>query len=212
MSHHYDGCESEKQLAKCKCDLKRYLRVAGIALGIFIFQVVGSLISGSLALLADSVHVAMDAIALVMNAGIEYVSLKKLKFFSERLARLIGGLMSVAILFVIAMNIGLEAISRVNNPPAILSWLMIVVAAIGGMGNYWQHRILGHSHSDHLTQRSAEKHVLSDLWQSVAVVAGGVFVALGYSVADPLISLFVAINILFSAIGLFKSIVKPPRH
>jgi len=208
--HHFAGCDDENGLEKCKCDFKRYLRVAGVSFGILVFQLIGSLVSGSLALLADSVHVAMDALALAMNAGIEYLAIKKFKLFNEVLVRLIGGLMSVVILFFLAMNIGLEAISRLDNPPAIASWLMISVAVIGGLGNYWQHRILHHSHSEHITQKSAEKHVLSDLWQSVAVVVGGVFVASGYPIADPLISLLVAINILFFAIGLFKSIVKPP--
>ena len=206
--HHFDDCRYD--LEKCKCDLKRYWKVSKISL-LFIlpFQVTGSLLSGSLALLADTLHVAIDALGSLLNVVIEYfVVIRRLNKNRERWLRITGGLISAALLFLIAFWIGAEALKRMADPPKILSWLMLGTAIIGGVANFWQYWILKRSASTHITQESAEKHVWSDLSQSFAVVLGGLIVVAGYPIGDPLISLIVALNILRFALSLVRNACK----
>lgn len=206
-NHHFDDCGYTE---RCACDLRRYCKVFKIFVAVFIFQLTGSLISGSLALLADTFHVGFHVLEFLLIAGIEYWIIKKtLSGVAERNLRLIGGILGALFIFGTAGVIISEAISRLRSPPEIVGWLMMLVAIVGGIGNWWQHKILGHSESEHITQNWAEQHVWSDFLQSISVIAGGVFVFIGYPIVDPIVSILVGIKISHSAICLLVRIFKP---
>lgn len=208
-SHHFDDCRCT-ELERCVCDLRRYWKVFKIAVAVFIFQLLGSLISGSLALLADTFHVGFHVLEFLLIVGIEYWVVKRsLSGRFEGGLRLAGGLFGSVFLLATAGIIIGEAISRLKSPPEIVGWLMMAVAIVGGLGNWWQHKILSHSESEHITQNWAEQHIWSDFLQSASVVLGGMFVFIGYPIVDLLVSGLVGVKIIHSAVGLLIKIFKP---
>ena len=176
--------------------------------GFMVVEAAGGLVAGSLALLADATHMLVDALALLL-AWLAF-KLGRLAPDSRRsygykrlevLAAFVNGLTVVAL----ATWIGWEAVGRLMEPAPVKGWPMLVVAAAGLAVNLVVLRTLGHDHGS-LNLRGAALHVLGDLLGSTAAVAGAVVILLtGWTPVDPLLSLAVAVLILFSAWRLVRS-------
>jgi cobalt-zinc-cadmium efflux system protein len=111
----------------------------------------------------------------------------------EILAALVNG----AALFVISGVIVWQAVSRLAAPPAVDSEVMLGVAALGLIANIVAMRILHGGHRHSLNVRGAYLHVLGDLLGSVGtLLAGGIILLTGWTLADPIISLGIALLIL----------------
>jgi len=196
---HFDGCTG----CSCICEERRYWLVLGISLGIAALELVGGYISGSLALASDGGHVLVDALAAAV--AITVARSVRMKKGSEAALRRRGGYMSSVLLAAVAATITWGAIPRLFSPPQITGYVMVAVATLGGLGNYVQHRILREAHENHVTHQGIHWHVLSDLWQSVAVVAGAVAILLtGCQLIDPVLSLIIAGIILHWAWVMYK--------
>ncbi|MFF2483214.1 cation diffusion facilitator family transporter [Paenibacillus sp. NPDC058071] len=181
-----------------------------ITSGIMILEFFGGLITNSLALLSDSGHMLSDASALALSlVAIWFASRpaspnKTYGFYRfEILAALFNGIT----LFVIAGFIVWEAIGRFFDPPAVSSLSMMVIAFIGLLANLasaWALMRKGDVHGN-LNVRSAYLHVIGDALGSVgAVVAGLLIYLFNWNIADPIISVVVALLILRSAWGVIK--------
>ncbi|MDP2696103.1 MAG: cation diffusion facilitator family transporter [bacterium] len=189
MHSHFKFCDQRD----CSCELHRYWLVLGIAAVIFILEVAGGLFSGSLALLSDAGHVLVDVLAMVTSIIVQYLITKK-NAPSHRF-RAIGGYINGALLFIIAGFIINEAIDRLQTGESIIVAVMLPVAIIGTIGNYWQNNILADG-EDHVTSKAMRLHVLSDLWQSVAVIVAGFLIWLtGWHIIDGICSLIIAVVI-----------------
>lgn len=196
---HYPGCIDHDL---CRCETRRYLRVLTISIGIFVFEVVGGYFSGSLALLADAGHVFIDVTAILVSVAVaELVRCN----FRESKVRSYGFALNVALLAFIAIMIGYEAIERLKHPQEVVSWIMLSVATIGGLGNYLQHRLL-HGSGNSSTSRVLSLHVLSDMLMSVGVVIAGIAIWItGKSWIDPAVSLVLAVWISLQIISLIRN-------
>ena len=135
-----------------------------VTLIIFVAEVVGGLLSHSLALLSDAGHVLTDAFAL----GLSLIALLIMKRPSDYKATygyqrigLLAALINGISLVVIAIFIFIEAYKRFHTPPEINSSVMLSIAAAGLLGNLVMAWILGHKHHD-LNMKSAWLHVLGD--------------------------------------------------
>lgn len=193
---------------------KKTLTVSLVIITVYMaVEVIGGLVTNSLALLADAGHMLSDAVSL-------FIALMAFKFSSkvadygktygykrfEILAAVING----ATLILISGYIIYEAIERFQNPPEIQSSGMLIVAFIGLLVNVLVAWIMmrGSDVKENLNMRGAYLHVLSDMLGSVgAIIAALLIMFFGWGWADPLASIIVSILVLRSGYLVTKSSV-----
>lgn len=177
-----------------------------IALVVLVAEVIGGLLTGSLALLADAGHLATDSAALVLALVASWLARKPAtaqRTFGFRRAGVIAAFVNAAALFVVAIVISWEAIGRIGDPPEIASGLMLAVAVFGLLANAAMLKVLsggegGHSHD--MNTRAARLHVLGDFLGSVGAIAAAlIMLTTGWYLADPLLSILVSVLILRGA-------------
>ena len=187
----------------------RRVMIALVMTGTFmIVEVIGGIISGSLALLADAGHMLTDTMALALAAMAFHVSKRppdgNLTYGYQRfqiLAAFVNGLSLLAIVGWILF----EAVSRFISPRDILGETMLVVAAAGLVVNLVSFAVLHTGDQENLNIRGAALHVAGDLLGSIAaIVAAIVIIYTGWMLIDPLLSIAVAGLILRSAWSLVK--------
>ncbi|WP_239004819.1 cation diffusion facilitator family transporter [Paenibacillus tepidiphilus] len=180
-----------------------------ITAGIMVLEFAGGLITDSLALLSDSGHMLSDTASLalsliaVMLAAKPATSRNSYGFYRiEILAALFNG----ATLFIIAGFIMWEAWQRFAAPPEVAGGTMMVIAAIGLLANLasaWA--LTRRSGTDNINVRSAYLHVMGDALGSVGALLAGLLMQLfSWYIADPIISVLVALLILRSAWNVIK--------
>lgn len=178
-----------------------------------VIEVIGGLITNSLALLADAGHMLSDAISLFIalmaftfsNKIADYGKTYGYKRF-EILAAVINGVT----LILVAFYIFYEAIERFQNPPEIASGGMLIIASIGLLVNILVAWIMlrGADVKENLNMRGAYLHVISDMLGSVgAIIAALLIMFFGWGWADPLASVIVAVLVLRSGYLVTKSSV-----
>ncbi|MST04263.1 MAG: cation transporter [Candidatus Pacebacteria bacterium] len=174
MASHFEDCIFEID-ERCLCDFKRYRRILLVTILIFALEIVGGFATGSLSLLSDSFHVLSDVGASVVAIIVAYLAYKRAEHREE--IQNLGAAIQGLLLIFSAGWILYEAIDRLGKEQEILSGAMILVTITGGLGNYIQHKMLSGS-EDSITRRAMMWHILSDLWQSVAVLATGCVISL----------------------------------
>jgi cobalt-zinc-cadmium efflux system protein len=176
----------------------------GITTVFMVVEVVGGILTNSLALLSDAGHMLSDASALGLSllaislAGRAHAPGRTFGYHrAEILAALANGLT----LGVVSLYVFWEAAHRFTEPPEVDSAPMLVVAGIGLAANGISGVILSRQAGSSLNVRSAFLHVLGDALGSVgAIAAGVVMLTTGWYLADPLISVVIAVLILISGV------------
>lgn len=173
-----------------------------------IVEAIGGWISGSLALLADATHMLADAVALGLAASAQLLAARppdsKLHFGYRR-AQVLAAFVNGVLMAVLLVWIVVEAFTRLFNPIEVDAQLMFIVAVVGLLANLLAFTILHRNHEQDLNMRGALLHVVGDLLGSVAaIVAAGVIAFTSWTPIDPLLSIFVAILIGFSAYRLIR--------
>lgn len=179
---------------------KRLIVVFGLTLSIFVFEVVGGLLSNSLALLADAGHVFTDvfgigfALAAIWIAARPATSERTFGFLRLEILAAVG---NALLLFGVSAFVLYEAWRRLAEPPEVTSGLMLAVAVIGlaanGVSLYLLRDAQGHS----LNMRGAYLEVMGDLLGSVAVIVAAVVIAVtGWTQADALASVAIGLLII----------------
>jgi len=175
---------------------------------VMVVELVGGWLAGSLALLADAAHMLADVAALglaLIAAWIAQRPATPQRSFGFLRFEILAALVNGALLFAIAIGIGVEAWHRMRAPEAVNGSLLLGVAAIGFIANLIAVVILHRDHQHSLNQKGAYLHVLGDLLGSVgAIVAGIIVLATGWVLADPLISVLIGALVLVSAWRLVK--------
>jgi cobalt-zinc-cadmium efflux system protein len=171
-------------------------------------EVVGGILTGSLALLADAGHMLTDSVALVL-AYLAYrmserPGTSRMTYGFDRLKILVAYTNGLTVL-AIALWIVVEAIGRLSDPPAILGGPMLAIAAVGLLLNVVVFAILNGGDKESLNLRGAILHVLGDLLGSVAAIAAALIIlATNWLPADPLLSIVVAGLLVLSAWRLMR--------
>lgn len=197
MSHHHDhhqsGHDSQRRLAWA------ILLTAGFMMA----EVVGGIVSGSLALLADAGHMLTDAAALTLAWFAVRISRRAAdnrRTFGYHRVQILAAFVNGLTLLAIVIWISVEAIQRLLDPVTVVSSTMLVIATLGLVVNLVVFAILHMGDRDNLNIRGAALHVMGDLLGSVAaIIAALVIMATGWMPIDPLLSLLVAALILRSA-------------
>lgn len=192
-------------------DSKKGLVIALIITGgIMLLEFFGGLVTDSLALLSDSGHMLGDTVSLALSLvamifAVKPPSLKNSYGFYrfEIMAALFNGVT----LFVIAGFIIWEAYQRFSAPPEVASGTMMIIASVGLLANLvsaWS--LMRKSNvKENINVRSAYLHVISDALGSVgALLAGLIMQLFSWYIADPIISVIVALLILKGAWGVMK--------
>lgn len=174
-----------------------------------VVEIVGGVLSGSLALLADAGHMISDTAALGFSwAAIHYgkrPATARLSYGYKRL-EILAAFVNGCALFVIAAWIVIEAVRRFASPVPVIGKTMLIVAFAGLAANIAAFVVLHGGNRDNLNLRGAWLHVLGDMLGSVAaIVAACIILATGWTPIDPLLSIVVAAIILKSAWGIVKS-------
>ena len=168
-----------------------------------IVEVIGGLLSGSLALLADAGHMLTDAAALALA----YAAFR----FGRRAAdarrtfgylrfEVVAGLINALTLFGIVGWIGHEAWKRLQQPHEVLAGPILAVAILGLLVNILVLWILTRGDSDHVNIRGASLHVMGDLLGSVGAIGAAVVIHFtGWMPIDPILTVFVSLLILRAA-------------
>ncbi len=210
MAHehqHPDHGHSNNQEANRK-NLRRVM-IALVLTGLFmVVEIVGGIISGSLALLADAGHMLTDTMALALAAMAFHVSKRppdgKLTFGYQRFQILAAFVNGISLLAIVGWIL-FEAVNRFLNPNEILGETMLVVAAAGLLVNLISFAVLHTGDQENLNIRGAALHVAGDILGSVAaIVAALVIIYTAWTPIDPILSVAVAILILKSAWSLVK--------
>ncbi len=168
-----------------------------------IIEVLGGLVSGSLALLADAGHMLTDAAALALayaafRLGRRAADAKRT--FGYLRFEVVAGFINAITLFAIVLWIAYEAWQRFQAPHEILAGPMLGVAIVGLFINVLVFWILTRGDSEHINIKGAALHVLGDLLGSVGAIAAAVVIYYtGWAPIDPILSVIVSLLILRSA-------------
>jgi cobalt-zinc-cadmium efflux system protein len=190
-------------------DSRRRMWIAlAINLGLLAAEVVGGILTGSLALLADAGHVLSDAGAIVLAliavrlAALPAAGRRTFGYQrSEVLAALVNGLALVAVSIAIAV----AAIGRFGDPPEIDGWGVLALGVFGLAGNAAATLVLARGQREDINLEGVLRHSVADALGSVGVVIAGAVVLLGGSpVVDPIVGLLIALLILASSWRLIK--------
>lgn len=173
-----------------------------------VIQVIGGILSGSLALIADAGHMLSDTAALAM-AWLAFRVARRpadpLRSYGWHRVEVLAAFVNGISLFALVAWIVIEAAQRLWQPQPVAGLPMLAVAAVGLLVNVIAFVILHRGSNENVNLRGALLHVLGDLLGSAAaIIAAGVIMATGWTPIDPLLSVLVALLIVRSAWDLVK--------
>ncbi len=189
--------------------LDKRLTIAAAVTGVIVIaEVAGGILSNSLALLSDSGHAFADTLALLLALyGVRQARRQGtpgMTFGYHRVGILIA-LLNATLLVIVAGTIIFEAVRRLPQPQPVQGLLMFSIALVGLAANLSVALLLHPFQRESLAVRSALFNVLGDLLGSMAVILGGITIALtGFFLIDPLASLLIAGIMLFGAIIIMR--------
>lgn len=193
---------------------QRLLQALGISLVITAAQIIGGIISGSLALMSDALHTATDAVALVAS----FIAVKlgerpgtEKHTFGLKRAEIVAAAMNAGVLIGISLWLLYEAAERFVKPDSVHAGVMIGVAFIGLAANIINALLLQKGAKDNINMRSAYLHVLSDAVVSVGVILAGVAIMVlgpSFSWIDPLITVFISLWLIKESWGIVKESIR----
>ncbi len=184
-------------------DRRRLAIALVITLALLVAEVVGGILTGSLALAADGGHMASDVGALSLSLGAIWLASRPAttrRTFGFHRAEILAAFVNSIGLVLIAGYIFWEAGSRFGNPPEVDTGPMLGIAAAGLAGNIVAVGLLFDRRRHSLNMRSAFLHVMGDTVASLGVIAAGIAMAItGEYLFDPLISVGIGVLILISS-------------
>ena len=189
---------------------RRRLAVTLVLIALYmVAELVGGLLTHSLALLADAGHMLSDAAALALSLFALWVVDHRrpgpLRTYGYYRAEILAALVNGAALVAIAILVGVEAVARLRSPAVVDAAGMTAVAVGGLVVNLVALALLHGSREENLNMRGAWLHVAGDALGSVQAIAAGVLIwAFGWQWADPLASLLISLLVVWSAWGLLK--------
>ena len=176
--------------------------------GFTVAEIVGGLLTGSLALLADAGHMLSDNLSLGLALFAAWLAGRPAtpeRSFGYQRAEILAALFNGVTLVAISIWIFVEAYSRLGKPPEILGSPVLAIGALGLLVNVAGAVILSRSAGENLNAQGALRHVIADALGSIGVmVAALVIILTGWRYADPLVSVAIGLLILASSWSLLR--------
>ena len=207
---------------------KRSLILALSLISSFMFvEVIGGILSGSLALLADAAHMLTDAAAIMLALFAMWIAERPASVestFGYYRTEVLAALFNTLSLWLIAGWIFFEAFHRLRDTPEVEGPLLLGVGVAGLVVNILAAYVLHRAAGESLNAEGAFQHVMADLFGSIGVVvSGGLILAFattpdsGWYIVDPILSIGIGLLILKVSWGLFMRVFKvlvegTPKH
>ncbi|MEU7137454.1 cation diffusion facilitator family transporter [Streptomyces sp. NPDC046261] len=188
---------------------KGRLRIAlGITLTVLVAEIVGSALTGSLALLADAGHMATDAVGVSMAlVAIHFANRPPggRRTFGYARAEILAALLNCLLLLGVGGFILFEAVERLRNPTDVPGGMTVAFGLVGVVANLISLALLMRGQKESLNVRGAFLEVLSDALGSLAVVVSALVIMLtGWTQADPIASLLIGLMIVPRTLKLLR--------
>ena len=179
---------------------------------ITVAQVVGGLISGSLALLSDALHNFSDVLSLIVS----YVATKmagkkasKRRTFGYKRAEIVAAFVNAATLIIVAFILMKEAVERFLEPRTIDTSIVIWLSVLGIIANGISVLLIKKDADHNMNMRSAYLHLLTDMLASVAVLAGGILMKFfGVFWIDPVLTIAIGLYLIYMGYDLLITSTK----
>ena len=192
----------------------RLLIALCLSVTVLVAEIVTALLTGSLALLADAGHMLTDVVGLIMALTAAHLSMRPAtdrSTWGMRRAEVIGAALQAGMLAVVGVFVAFKAIHNLLVAPQVEASGMLVMGVIGLVSNIIALVVLsggrgGDGHGENLNMRAAFLEVLNDALGSVGVIIAAAIVArTGWTRADAVVSLLIAVLILPRAVALLRS-------
>ncbi|WP_029289902.1 cation diffusion facilitator family transporter [Cellulomonas sp. HZM] len=188
----------------------RLVAVLALTLVVMAVEVVGGVVSGSFALVADAGHMLTDAAGVALALGATVLAARpatETRTFGWQRAEMLAALVNGLLIAVVGVLVLVGGVRRIVAPEPVEGGLMLVVAAVGLAANAVGLVLLVPGQRDSLNLRGAYLEVLGDLLGSAAViVAALVLLATGFERADGIASVAIGVMILPRAVGLLRQV------
>jgi cobalt-zinc-cadmium efflux system protein len=189
--------------------IQRHLKVSiFVAIAIALIELVGGILSNSLSLVSDAVHVFGDILAIFMSLFAVSLATRQHKgsmTYGYHRAEVLASLANGILLCAISVWIAVEAYQKLYSPKPIDAILVMALASIGLAGNLVIMKVLRQDQEKNLNVKSAFSHVLYDVISSIAVIFVGAFTFFtGVPGLDPLVALLIAVFIARSGFKIAK--------
>jgi len=185
--------------------------VLGITLTVLVVEVVGAVLSGSLALLADAAHMLTNVAGLTLGLIAAVLARRPAtpaRTWGYHRAEVLGAAAQAALLLAVGAFVLIEGVKRLFEPPEVASGLMIVFGIVGLIGNLIGLLILASGRSANLNMRAAFLEVVNDALGSVAVLAAAaVITTTGWYRADAIASILIGVLIIPRTIRLLRETI-----
>lgn len=199
-THAHTHQESGHTHDASKLSGKKIFWVTFLNATITVTEIVGGILSGSLALLSDAVHNFSDTIAIALSYFANRIAQKPKnanKTYGYKRAEILSAFINSSVLLAISLALIFEAYKRWQTPEHINGTLMAIVALIGLVANFVSMFLLEKDSHRNLNIKSSYLHLLSDTVSSVGVLVGGIAIQLwGIVWIDPLITVLISLYIL----------------
>ena len=200
MGHDHDHARSASQ------------RALGIALALTasytVVEVVGGILTGSLALLADAVHMLSDNVALGVALFAVWLATRPAtpeRTYGYKRAEVLAALANGVALVALAIWIFIAAFQRFDDPPEILGGWMLAIALVGVGVNVAAGAVLARARAGSLNVEAALRHVFADVLGSLGVVVAAVVIlTTGWLEIDPLVSVLIGVLVLASSWSILR--------
>jgi cobalt-zinc-cadmium efflux system protein len=173
-----------------------------------VVEVVGGIVTGSLALLADAAHMLSDNASLGIALFAAWLAARPAgpsRTFGYRRAEILAALFNGVTLVAISIWIFVEAGNRLGDPPEVEAGLMLGIAVAGLVVNLLAAGILRRHSAQSLNVSAALRHVLADVLGSVGVIVAAVLIlATGWEYADPTAGILIGLLVLASSWGILR--------
>lgn len=179
---------------------------------ITVSQIIGGIVSGSLALLSDALHNFSDVLSLIISYFARLLSKRKAstnKTFGYKRAEIIAAFVNATTLVIIAILLIIESVNRFLDPQQIESDIVIWLSIFGIFANGLSVLLLRSASEKNINMRSAYLHLFTDMMASVAVLIGGLLMKF-YKVywIDSLLTFLIAIYLVYVGLDLLKKSTK----
>jgi len=192
-AHVHDRAESSRALAMALAVTAAYTVV----------EVVGGIYTGSLAVLADAVHMLSDNLAIALALAAAWLATRPAtpgRSYGYKRAEVLAALANGVLLVALSIWIFVAAFQRLTDPPDVLGGWMLVIAVVGIAVNLAAGSVLYRSRAASINVEAAFRHVLADLLGSFGVLAAAVVIlTTGWLQADPIVSILIGLLVLASA-------------
>ncbi|MCX4029607.1 cation diffusion facilitator family transporter [Endozoicomonas sp. SM1973] len=179
-----------------------------ITTSFMVVEIIGGVISGSLALIADAGHMLTDSFALALALAAIHLAKRtpdnKRSFGYQRFTTLAAFINAASLLLIVGW-IFIEAVQRFIEPEPVMGPTMLVIAIVGFAVNLFAFWLLHRGQQDNINIRAATLHVLGDLLGSAAAIVAAIIIILtDWTPIDPILSVVVSLLVLRGAWSLLK--------